>query len=478
MIPRSIAVVSGKGGAGKTMLSMAITHELAIRARTLIVDLDVFNRGLSGLLKQGKKISDVPIPEFFSGDDTGSDSGEWRLIQVAPNVVTLLYPDVTRAQRQNVESRSIAELTGLLEGFIQQLIALSDCHAVVLDCHGGPDMLSFAATSMAAHTILVSEPDRITFFGTLHFLRRMAEDCPCASPDVRLVFNKVMPAFSGNYLRKFYSDHVRELFQGRELLGIVPFEAYLSKEFERFPFVTQVYPFSQLADKVRRITRELNIEGDAKAASAPRRFKEFLDEWLGGGSKFVPKFMNMDVTLTITAVGLTLMVFVGSIDAFGLKSFAISYFGQVAEIIASWFAAVVVVNWMNVLDRFFTREFRRRGFLTATVLFLTFEALALLPALLTGVLLGDALRGEGFPEKSLTLAALLHVLRPRLTEGGVPVLIMYVTAAISGWVIYNELMRAAIGARHERRYVEALVRLLGCVSSLIVTVFFAYIVMH
>jgi hypothetical protein len=173
-----------------------------------------------------------------------------------------------------------------------------------------------------------------------------------------------------------------------------------------------------------------------------------------------------------------LMVFVGSIDALGLKSFAISYFGQVAEIIASWFAAVVVVNWMNVLDRFFTREFRRRGFLTATVLFLTFEALALLPALLTGVLLGDALRGEGFPEKSLTLAALLHVLRPRLTEGGVPVLIMYVTAAISGWVIYNELMRAAIGARHERRYVEALVRLLGCVSSLIVTVFFAYIVMH
>jgi len=241
MIDRSVAVVSGKGGAGKTMLATAIARELALETRTLIMDLDVFNRGLTGILRQGKKIADVPEPEFLAGGDQDDRAGSgWSLIEVAPNIVTLRYPDVTHSQRQQIERLSISALSGQLSAYIGQLMAISSSNIVVLDCHGGPDMLSFAAVSVCTHSILVSEPDRITFHGTLHFLRRMAEDCPSLSPDIRLVFNKVTPAFSERYLRKFYDRDVKELFQRRELLSVIPFEAYLGREFERCPFVTQI----------------------------------------------------------------------------------------------------------------------------------------------------------------------------------------------------------------------------------------------
>lgn len=60
-----ISIVSGKGGVGKTMLAVAVARELSTNVRTLIVDLDFFNRGLTGLMRHGRVLRQINPPRVF-----------------------------------------------------------------------------------------------------------------------------------------------------------------------------------------------------------------------------------------------------------------------------------------------------------------------------------------------------------------------------------------------------------------------------
>ena len=468
MIERSVAVVSGKGGAGKTMLAMAITHELAIQSRTLIVDLDVFNRGLSGLLRQGRKIADVPMPDFLACAEGECDSpGEWSLIDAAPNVVTLRYPDITRWQRQRIESLSIAELSEKLDQYIGQLVALSGCHNVLLDCHGGPDLLSFAAVALCKYTILVSEPDRITFYGTLHFLRRMAEDSPTVHPDIRLVFNKVMPAFSERYLRRFYDANVKDLFHSNDLLAIIPFEGYLSKEFERFPFVTQVYPFSQLAGKARTIVRDLHLLTGPGELSEAGKAAGWLAKIVGLGVTLVPRFMNLDATTSFTAPALVAMVIVALLASGTAWADKINiYLAVVAVLISVWFVEVMLVNWLNVLDRTFTKQIRLRKFASTVSVFILEEGVGLfLASVPAGGVIYIVLSVQG--AGGISFAKAVSRLAPSLGPAGLATIAICIYVAIAVWVLYTLIIRSIIAIWHEHRYFEGILRVLGWTSGIV-----------
>lgn len=462
MIKGSIAVVSGKGGAGKTMLSMAITHELAIRSRTLILDLDIFNRGLSGLLKTGKKIADVPTPAFMLPQPVppGEISG-WTLIEAARNVVTLVYPDVDRAQRQVMEALPMAELCALLSSFIEELMERSGCTMVLLDCHGGPDILSFAAVSICARTILVSEPDRITFFGTLHFLRRMAEDCPNPSPDVRLVFNKVMPAFSERYLRRFYNQHVKELFGGRELLAVIPFEAYLSKEFERSPFVTAVFPYSQLANKARQIVLSLEVDDRRRPRSIPERLAAFLPQVTAGGAALVPRLLDLNLVTTITAIALLLFVgFMLLSDRYGSRLDQFSTHMQALILIAGlWFAQALLLNWINTLDRVFTRQFRLRNLAFAIPVWLLLTVVGM--ALVYVPVLWIELKSDTAPHNAHWTTLAGYYLLPSTEHGQFPFLGIYLLGGVVLWAAANLAIRTIIALWHDRRWTEGVLRVVA-----------------
>ena len=48
--PCVICISSGKGGVGKTSIALSLARELAQSSKVLVVDLDYFNRGATGLL--------------------------------------------------------------------------------------------------------------------------------------------------------------------------------------------------------------------------------------------------------------------------------------------------------------------------------------------------------------------------------------------------------------------------------------------
>ena len=93
--PLIIAVLSGRGGVGKTMLAVAVAKELSLQERTLIVDLDFFNRGLSGLMKKGTLAGYVDKPSFFDWNDS-REKTRWQLLEVAESILHVSYPEVSK----------------------------------------------------------------------------------------------------------------------------------------------------------------------------------------------------------------------------------------------------------------------------------------------------------------------------------------------------------------------------------------------
>ena len=312
MIPCEFKVVnfvSGKGGVGKTMLAVAFAREFAQAQKTVILDLDFFNRGLTGLLRHGKKMQSIQRPAFLGMDQDkesgeNADATEWSLVRVAPNLLHIAYPDLSDADIRRLETRTVNDTSSDLRSYLEHLAELTGARLIVLDCHGGPDHLSFAACKVADFSILVSEPDKITFYGTMHFVRQLESvTSPAAIKSLYLVFNKVVPAFSSFYLTRFYNQSVRSFFDGKPLLSIIPLEVYLTKEFENTPFLTDVYPYSALAKKMRLIGYDLFHENCPEILPKSFRRINWLDRIATRISLAkIPAILNIDMIMAILTI--------------------------------------------------------------------------------------------------------------------------------------------------------------------------------
>jgi MinD-like ATPase involved in chromosome partitioning or flagellar assembly len=176
--------------------------------------------------------------------------------------------------------------------FVMNMSGITDCNIAVFDCHGGPDNTSFAACINAHHTIIVSEPDRVTLYGTLNFIRRLQEMNLERAAQPHLVFNKVIPDFIARFLIRFYNEYLKENFNDNPLLAVYPLEVDLTKEFEKTPFLTSVYPTSQLAEKTRFLLYDLLVAKNrhllppaiANLGYLNRMFHEY---YMGGCRKYL-----------------------------------------------------------------------------------------------------------------------------------------------------------------------------------------------
>lgn len=370
-----IAVVSGKGGVGKTMLSVAIACEIARSRRTLLIDLDFFNRGLTGLFSSLAAKS--PRQPLVAPQDLVRtvDGNDWAVANVGENLSVVTYGDVDRASSDALESMDVNLLGRHVYAFVLQVCRVAGCDVAILDCHGGPDNTSFAASIVSRHTILVSEPDKITLYGTLNFLRRLDGIVPDRRPDIRLVFNKVIPAFSARFLFGFYRRLLAPQFNSRDLLAIYPMEVHLTKAFERAPFLTTVYPTSQLAEKTRLLLYDL-LAGEspdllpAAIRRSGRITRLFHKYYMGRWSRLLdPDFIYRVIAIVVFVLlvvpvlaaaadaRMAIPVFqpLEQIDGEGVFGFAM-YFG-----LFCWVMFAVALKWARDLDVFLTYSFRTKS---------------------------------------------------------------------------------------------------------------------
>jgi cellulose biosynthesis protein BcsQ len=453
--PLTLAIVSGKGGVGKTMLAAAIARELSRASRTLLVDLDFFNRGLTGLLQTGKEVQIICKPDFLAQAETAEEE-KWRILEVEKNLYHVSYPDLTEEDMRKFESSDVQELRRSLEAFILEAAEKCACNCVVMDCHGGPDNSSFAACLFADHALLISEPDRITFYGTLNFMRQLKRATKDEHPDVHLVFNKVVPAFSALFLQTFYRKHLREEFGGRPLLAIFPLEVYLTKEFEKTPFLTSVYPTSLLARKTQVLLYDLLNARHKTLLPAPVRN---LPSWtrqyrqLTLGKQFFLFDLNLLMLLIVTGfvIAAVLSGVVNSTATSGLdriprlRSLAgtlMEYVTLGGTYMAAWFPVTLLIAWSKLLDTRFIYAWRTRHRLSAIAIFLASLLLWLPFTLVLG----------GFSKDT----------EIRL------VWLVFFLCAVSSAVILEQVIRVYRGFRYEHHPVEYTLRLvfLGYLASL------------
>ena len=361
-----IAIMSGKGGVGKTMLAVSIARELSLAGGTLVVDLDFFNRGLSGLLVHGDDKKTIAPPAFLGQESDGA----WEFMKVEDKLYTISFPDITDKLLEDVNNAHVQEISDDLKNWIDDLCNQMQLQVVVLDCHGGPDVLSFAAAKIADHVLLISEPDRITMHGTLHFLRRLSE-VNVDTFNVHLVFNKVVGRFRSIFLQRTYNAYFRPRFADKPLLAVFPLEVYLTKHFEHHPFVTDDFPESTLSRKTQVMLADLL--GNHREDLLSERTRE-LPQWVAKYWKHsfgrTPLFLQLDFVMIVC---LALVVVGGAGHGYKKAGGTIpgalrdldpeSYVEPVGLSLMIWAAVTTVLYWSRSLDQGLIYGSRRRNWL-------------------------------------------------------------------------------------------------------------------
>ncbi len=255
-----IAVASGKGGVGKTFLAASFSYELSLGNRVLIVDLDFYNRGLTGLFRRTIS-TEKCIRIEHSSLLTEMGNITWCLTEVKANCDFLYYDTQTASQCIQTEFVDVAMLVSALKQLLADVVKFRIYDYVIFDCHGGPDKLSLAAFLVATKRILISEPDRISMFGTFNFLWQFSDVIESSMMNVYLMFNRTPLSFSYFSLERFYRLELASEFKDYPLLAVIPSDDSVAKITNTNPFVVSLFPHSLLAQKVRLSIRTLFRSG-------------------------------------------------------------------------------------------------------------------------------------------------------------------------------------------------------------------------
>src|SRR5271157_2094806 len=291
--PPVFCVTSGKGGVGKTSITLCLARQIAQACRVLIVDLDYFNRGATGLLSNqtvpaADGIALVEAIPMLEGIDvgTGPESAGLRppirVERVEGEEQLWICPcsELSQSVMRGIHDQPIAEIAAALRWAIEGLCRSMELGCVVIDAHGGPDPVSFAACEVADDVLLVTEPDKVTLYGTLNFLSTLnGTPSNFQRGQIHLVFNRVSSYFSWPGLKRMYDCELKDLFAS--LLAVIPFDEELFDHFGNAPFITTLFPDSIFARKIQSITRRLLLE------RSPRLVPEEVRNWPPGEAKRV-----------------------------------------------------------------------------------------------------------------------------------------------------------------------------------------------
>jgi MinD-like ATPase involved in chromosome partitioning or flagellar assembly/uncharacterized protein YjbI with pentapeptide repeats len=157
-----------------------------------------------------------------------------------------------------------------VRGRIMQLATQCRAKCVVIDCFCGVDLLTTAAASIADHTLLINEPDIITFTGTINLifhLKRAFQKLERV-PRLHIVVNRLRYTQTVASLTELYRDNLQEVVQER-VLAYLPYHPRIFENFGKYPFVSDLLPRSLFVRKLKLIGRELFHDSHPELIPSP-----------------------------------------------------------------------------------------------------------------------------------------------------------------------------------------------------------------
>jgi uncharacterized protein YjbI with pentapeptide repeats/cellulose biosynthesis protein BcsQ len=264
-----LAISSGKGGVGKTTITLNIARQLSLSGfRTLILDFDIHNKGATCLFMDKVSRSDVKSIIGIMHQCTGLNVEQGRECARQSQILDLEYggnlfflpaarPDeMVKWESFVCNTDTIVTFFGT---FIRTIAEAHRIDTVLIDCYGGVDTLTISAAGISDDFIIVNEPDVITFAGTL-LLYKQLEMTYAASehlPSVHFVINRVSGRFSSRFLRQEYQRHLSQLAVDRTILAYLPFDKLVFDTFGDYPFFSELLPKGLYAKKIHELIARL-----------------------------------------------------------------------------------------------------------------------------------------------------------------------------------------------------------------------------
>ncbi len=224
---RTLAVISGKGGSGKTMISVAMAQALSQAGQTvLLVDADAGTGGLS----------------YYLGFSAFSRARQGLTEFAAQNFPYIISPNISYAKVETIRANSAFEHISLLSIGQHRLLedrrilevnvfaALlehvdGDFDFVIYDCRGGIDEESLAVCRAVESVVLVAETDAASIQASQYLVDVMQKHALGRSL-VGFMLNKAMddPTSLAKAGNSFFNS---------EFLGAVPFDIEATRAFIR-----------------------------------------------------------------------------------------------------------------------------------------------------------------------------------------------------------------------------------------------------
>lgn len=172
--PQSFAIVSGKGGSGKTMIAVTMARSLAeLGYRTLLIDADFATGGLSYYLtfnifsnpRIGLADLHSSIDYKLNIDDVISEP---KSSSLEGNEDLGLLRLVTTGDQRAIEPMPQQDLSLMLSAVLTA--AESRFDYIIIDCRGGIDPQSVTVCELCDEILVVAETDATSIQSTQHLI--------------------------------------------------------------------------------------------------------------------------------------------------------------------------------------------------------------------------------------------------------------------------------------------------------------------
>lgn len=263
-----IAFTSGKGGCGKTTIAINFAYSLYRASKSnkvLVVDLDISNKGSTGVFSTWTSKSDdfLTITQILKSNN--NKPPEKEVIEVE-NGFYFIPASVGNEEiwKEPVEY----DLNFFVKNLRSKLIEIGtrlgiDC--IVLDCFCGIDLLTTAGSGSADHTIIINEPDIVTFTGSLNLKKHLDKSFVLLDkkPKLHFVINRVRSEQKVADLQEIYKDNLLKDVNN-DILTYIPFNNRIFAHFGSYPFFIKLLPKSLFTLKIEQIAYVLFIQSNPK----------------------------------------------------------------------------------------------------------------------------------------------------------------------------------------------------------------------
>ena len=285
--PVYVSVISGKGGSGKTSVSLSISKMLTMaNLKVLLVDLDSATHGASYFFDSAFPGLEEYAIVAYESENVRTD---YKLIEPEMNVISIsdcmqtvesgtsfaFIPSKTNFEERNWKIDFVTKHADSLIGDICEFSNSSKFDLVIFDCQAGVNAVTAAALTKSKYGVIVTEADSVS---------------TKALRNIQNQFSAILPKQTWGIINKLFLSErstygqIASILKGLEFLPPIPFDLEIRDAFAQntIPLETD-YPTAFFA-AILRISKELLPEFKAQISTFASnfrgdRYKRFEEEF-------------------------------------------------------------------------------------------------------------------------------------------------------------------------------------------------------